>query len=115
MRGMSRCRTGSQRGPVWHADAVAECIADTPLWQLRRIAVDYAGLLMPRWPTNPCFWPDLVRFAAAVMPRRLATAQLLGSQLIAAELELARRTQHRTSRVRRACERAELQLRARMR
>jgi hypothetical protein len=42
---------------------------------------------MPRWPTNPGFWPDLARFAAAGDQQRLATAKLLGSQLIAAELQ----------------------------
>ena len=56
------------------------------LWQLKRIAAEYPGLLMPRWPTNPCFWPDLVRFARAGDQRRLATTQQLGHQLIAAEL-----------------------------
>lgn len=64
-------------------------LQSTPLWQLRRIAHDYPGLLMPRWPTNPRFWPDLVHFAAVGDARRLATAQLLGAQLIAAELEAA--------------------------
>jgi hypothetical protein len=44
---------------------------------------------MPRWPTNPAFWPDLIRLAAANDTRRLGTARLLGTQLIAAELELA--------------------------
>jgi len=33
------------------------------------------------------FWPDLVRFAVADDQQRLATAKVLGSQLIAAELQ----------------------------
>jgi len=70
-------------------DPLAERLLHTPLWQVRRIAMDYPGLLMPRWPTNPGFWPDLVRFAAACDTHRLETARLLGSQLIAAELESA--------------------------
>lgn len=66
--------------------AVEEQLAAAPLWQLRRIALDYPGLLLPRWPHNPAFWPDLVRFAACADPR-LLTAQLLGHQLIASELD----------------------------
>lgn len=69
--------------------ATAQRLAAAPLWQIRCIASSHATLLMPRWPTNPAFWPDLIRFAAANDTRRLLTAQLLGSQLIAAELELA--------------------------
>ena len=68
-------------------DSLTERLPHTPLWQVRRIAMDYPGLLMPRWPTNPGFWPDLVRFAAACDTPRLETARLLGNQLIAAELE----------------------------
>jgi hypothetical protein len=67
----------------------AERLAAAPLWQIRCIASSHAALLMPRWPTNPAFWPDLIRFAGANDARRLPTAQLLGSQLIASELELA--------------------------
>lgn len=70
-------------------DSLAERLLHTPLWQVRRIAMDYPGLLVPRWPTNPGFWPDLVQFAAACDTHRLETARLLGSQLIAAELESA--------------------------
>lgn len=67
----------------------AERLAAAPLWQIRCISSSHAELLIPRWPTNPAFWPDLIRFAGANDTRRLNTAQLLGSQLIAAELELA--------------------------
>jgi hypothetical protein len=70
-------------------DAVLEGIVATPLWRLRWIAAAHPTLLSPRWPTNPGFWPDLVRFASVGDARRLAMAKLLGSQLIAAELELA--------------------------
>jgi hypothetical protein len=68
-------------------DLLAERLPRVPLWQMRRIALDYPGLLVPRWPNNPGFWPDLVTFAAACDTHRLETARLLGSQLIAAELE----------------------------
>jgi hypothetical protein len=70
-------------------DVTAVRLAATPLWRIKRIAADCPGLLMPRWPTNPGFWPDLLRFAVANDATRLATAKLLGSQLIAAELESA--------------------------
>lgn len=67
----------------------AERLAARPLWQITCIASRHPALLMPRWPTNPAFWPDLIRFAAARDVRRLTTARLLGVQLIAAELEVA--------------------------
>lgn len=70
-------------------EALAETMVQTPLWRLRRIARSYPGLLAPRWPANPAFWPDLVRFAALSDWRRLETAQLLGHQLTAMELDPA--------------------------
>jgi hypothetical protein len=66
---------------------IASKLTRIPLWQLRRIAVDYPGLLTPRWPGNPAFWPDLIRFAAAGNSKKLETTQLLGNQLTAAELD----------------------------
>lgn len=57
------------------------------LWQLKRVATDYPGLLMPRWASNPCFWPDMIKFASAGDWRRLETVQRLGHQLIAVELQ----------------------------
>ena len=68
-------------------ESVAQRLTAAPPWYVRRLAVHHASLLMPRWPTNPGFWPDLVRFAAAGDHLRLATAKILGSQLIAAELQ----------------------------
>jgi hypothetical protein len=76
-------------------DATAQRLLGMPLWCIRRVAAEHPTLLMPRWPTNPGFWPDLVRFAASGDERRLATVKLLGSQLIAAELELAGASQER--------------------
>jgi len=69
--------------------ATARQLVNTPLWQIRCIAGSYGELMMPRWPTNPAFWPDLIRFAASNDTRRLHTTRLLGTQLIAAELEVA--------------------------
>jgi len=68
-------------------DSVAERLAAAPPWYVRRLAVHHASLLLPRWPTNPGFWPDLIRFAINGDQQRLATAKILGSQLIAAELQ----------------------------
>jgi hypothetical protein len=68
-------------------ETIAERLTAAPPWYVRRLAVHHAALLLPRWPTNPGFWPDLVRFAVAGDQQRLATAKVLGSQLIAAELQ----------------------------
>jgi len=68
-------------------ETIAQRLTAAPPWYIRRLAVHHASLLMPRWPTNPGFWPDLIRFAAAADGQRLATAKVLGSQLIAAELQ----------------------------
>lgn len=68
-------------------EVLTERIVHTPLWRLRRIAKEFPGLLLPRWPANPGFWPDLVRFAAASDWRRLETGLLLGNQLTAVDLD----------------------------
>ena len=70
-------------------DALIELFAKTPLSQVRRIAIDYPGLLMPRWPTNPGFWPELMRLATQNDRIRLNNVKLLGTQLIAAQLQAA--------------------------
>jgi hypothetical protein len=67
--------------------AIIDRMARVQLWQLKRIAADYPGLLMPRWPSNPCFWPDMLKFAMSGDLRRLDTIQQLGRQLIAVELQ----------------------------
>jgi hypothetical protein len=66
---------------------IIDRMAQVRLWQLRRIAVDYPGLLMPRWPSNPCFWSDMIKFAMSGDMRRLHTLQQLGHQLIAIDLQ----------------------------
>ena len=66
---------------------LANRMSFTQLWQLKRIAADHPGLLMPRWPSNPRFWPDMIRFARAGDLQRLDTAQQLGHQLMATELQ----------------------------
>lgn len=78
--------------------ATAQRLAATPLWQITSVAASHAILLAPRWPTNPAFWPDLIRFAAADDMSRLSTARLLGTQLIASELEVMCALSRRSSR-----------------
>lgn len=73
-------------------DSVRERVAALSLWQVKRIVAEHAQLMTPRWPTNPCFWPDLVAFAKVSDSVRLAATQLLGTQLIAAELVAQGRT-----------------------
>ena len=68
------------------SEPVSRLLVATPLWQVKRIAGDYPGLLLPRWPGNRGFWPDLISFSQSNDLMRLATTQLLGLQLIAAEL-----------------------------
>jgi hypothetical protein len=70
-------------------DAIVELFAKTPVTQVRRIAIDYPGLLLPRWPTNPAFWPEIVEFAKQNDRTRLNNVKLLGTQLIAAQLQAA--------------------------
>jgi hypothetical protein len=79
--------------------ATARRLVNTPLWQIRCIAGSYAELMMPRWPTNPAFWPDLIRFAASNDARRLHMTRLLGTQLIAAELEVSCEISRRCPRI----------------
>jgi hypothetical protein len=67
-------------------DPVAEQLQRTSPWQLKQVAVDYPGLLTPRWSRNPAFWPNLVNFAATGDTARLRLTRLLGQQLIALDL-----------------------------
>lgn len=69
---------------------VREILIDTPLWQIKRIANDYPGLLIPRWSRNAAFWPDLLRVPKPALNQgRLLATQLLGLQLITADLVTA--------------------------
>lgn len=67
-------------------DFAIDALMRTPLNELQPMTRNVAAPLLPRWPTNAAFWPDLVRFAALGDERRLTMTQLLGSQLIAADL-----------------------------
>ena len=67
-------------------EQVRDCFQAMPLWQVRRLAIDHPSLLMPRWPTNAGFWPDLLAFSLKKDLARLTAVQLLGTQLVAAEI-----------------------------
>jgi hypothetical protein len=65
----------------------AEAMAALEPWQLRHLADQQPAPLRPRWSTNPCFWPDLIRSAAGQDALQLDLARLLGLQLLAADLQ----------------------------
>lgn len=56
----------------------------TDVATLSGVAIEAAQVLQPRWQTNPCFWPDLLKSAGRDRVRMQA-ARLLGAQLLAAE------------------------------
>ena len=57
------------------------------LWQCRHIAHSQHRLLGPRWRHHPYFWSDLLRYAVSGELQHFRFAHLLGSQLMAQELE----------------------------
>jgi len=69
--------------------AVIERLQSAPFRKLQQVMRACPWLLMPRWPSNPRFWPDLVRSAAVSNAKSVRESQLLGSQLIASDLRLA--------------------------
>lgn len=77
----------SARGTLGLNDEVAEILLGLELWQLRRMGLTYPQLLAPRWATNACFWPDLVQYARSGERSCLDYARLLGTQLLAQDLE----------------------------
>jgi hypothetical protein len=70
-------------------DPVIKQLRAAQLWRLQQIVLAHPDLLAPRWPANPHFWPDMVRFAASGATRSLQATQLLGCQLIACDLRVA--------------------------
>jgi hypothetical protein len=57
------------------------------LWQCGYVAQHYQQLLTPRWQFNRYFWPDILRYGLNAEVEYLRFAQLLGTQLIAQDLE----------------------------
>lgn len=87
---------GSARSTLGLSDEVAEILLGFELWQLRRAALEYPQLLAPRWASNACFWPDLIQYARHGNRQFLDYARLLGTQLLAQDLEPSS-IQHLTS------------------
>lgn len=65
----------------------AELIANLELWQCRQLAQTQTHLLSPRWIHHPYFWNDLLRYGSGGDARHFKFACLLGSQLMAQDLE----------------------------
>jgi hypothetical protein len=70
-------------------EAVCESLQSASLGRLQSVMRACPWVLMPRWPGNPRFWPDLVKFAASGDLQPVRHTQLLGHQLIACDLRLA--------------------------
>jgi hypothetical protein len=68
------------------SDEVHAALSALSLRQVRQLAQSGEIPLTARWPDNPCFWPDLVRFARPGHARELELTHLQGTQLLAAEL-----------------------------
>lgn len=68
------------------SNEVHAALSALSLRQVRQLAQSGEIPLSGRWPDNPCFWPDLVRFARPGYARQLELTHLQGTQLIAAEL-----------------------------
>lgn len=69
------------------ADDCANIIARLELWQCRRLAHTETHLLSPRWLRHPYFWNDLLRYGSSGDAQHFKFACLLGSQLMAQDLE----------------------------
>lgn len=84
---LGHCDRAAARLYLGLHDKTAEILLRLELWQLRRVALRYPQLLAPRWPANACFWPDLLRYVHTGDRQYLDYAGLLGTQLLAQELE----------------------------
>ncbi len=69
------------------SDDCARLVAQLNLLQCRHIAHTQLQLLSPRWRHHPYFWADLLRYGQHGDPQHFKLARLLGSQLLAQELE----------------------------
>jgi hypothetical protein len=69
------------------SDDCVAVITGLELWQCSHIAQTHRHLLMPRWQHHAYFWPDLLRYGTTGEMQHFKFARLLGSQLMAQELE----------------------------
>lgn len=65
----------------------AQLVARMELWQCRQLAQTQDKLLSPRWTHHPYFWSDLLRYGSSGDAQHFKFACLLGSQLMAQDLE----------------------------
>ncbi len=65
----------------------AVIVARLELWQCRQIAQTHSRLLSPRWRHHGYFWTDLLRYGSNGDLQHFKFARLLGSQLMAQDLE----------------------------
>ncbi len=65
----------------------ARVIARLELWQCRQLSQTQVHLLGPRWIQHPYFWNDLLCYGGSGDARHFKLACLLGSQLMAQDLE----------------------------
>ncbi len=65
----------------------ATVVRTLDLWQCRYISQHHRKLLAPRWLHNRYFWPDLLHYGRSGEPEHLKLVQLLGTQLMAQDLE----------------------------
>lgn len=68
-------------------EETAGILAPLQLWQVRQIAQRSYQMLAPRWPTNPYFWVDMLRYATTGNEEHYRFAKLMGTQLIARDME----------------------------
>lgn len=69
------------------SDDCVAVITGLELWQCSHLAQTHAHLLSPRWQHHAYFWPDLLRYGITGEAQHFKFARLLGSQLMAHELE----------------------------
>lgn len=83
----------SQRAPrsarflLGMSDDCMAVIAGLEPWQCSHIAQTHSHLLSPRWQHHPYFWTDLLHYGNTGDAQHFKFARLLGSQLMAQELE----------------------------
>lgn len=68
-------------------EETATVLNSLELWQCRHIAQRNYQMLTPRWPHNPYFWVDLLRYGDTREEQHFKFARLMGTQLIAKDLE----------------------------
>ena len=69
------------------SEDVTAIVGRLELWQCRHIAQTDTKLLGPRWRHHAFFWTDLLRYGGDGNPQDFKFACLLGSQLMAQDLE----------------------------